>query len=230
MPLSLDSRFCGAVYVVQCRGSIVAGAEAKLLEDFLGQRAREFTRLVLNVSEVVRLDSMGLGLIVRLAGNLRKQGGDLRLAAAPPFVVRLLDTTMLSGVLPVDATEEEAILSLLKQRPAQAAQQKRGPSVLFLDPSPDLCAFVRAVLTQHGFDVKPTCLLHDARIMLKVDKVDYILVGPGGPQQSSAIVMANLKAWSPKAVTLQLEAGFKSYEPEQAASGLLRMFETGSPS
>lgn len=225
MPLSLDSRFCGNVFVVECRGRIVAGEEVRSLEAFLLQRAREFTRLVLNMSQVDRLDSLGIGLLVRFASNLGKNGGGLRLAGAPPFMIKLLDMTMLSTLLPVDPTEDEAIVSLLKHRPASPASQRQGPSVLFVDPSSDLCAFVRAVLTQNGFDVKPTCLLHDAKIMLRVDKVDFVVAGPGTPKLPAESIIASLRSLAPTAKPLQLDAAFPLLDPAEGAKTLLQMFE-----
>ena len=48
MPPSLNSRVCGNVYIIQCKGRIVAGDEAKSLEGALHLGAREFARLVLH--------------------------------------------------------------------------------------------------------------------------------------------------------------------------------------
>ena len=146
MPLSLKSRFCGNVHIMQCWGRIVAGDEVKSLDAALDLASREVPRIVLNVSEVDRLDSIGIGLLVRYATRLRKRGGDIRLAGPQPFIVTLLKLTMLSGILQVHPTEDEAILSFLDRPSDQNAQQKPGPRVLILDQSVDLCAFVKTVL------------------------------------------------------------------------------------
>ncbi len=114
------------------------------------------------------MDSIGLGLLVRYMTKLRKRGGDLRLAAPPPFAVSLLDMTMLSSVIQTHPTEQDAILSFLNKPPEQKAQEKRGPRVLVVDSSADLCAFVRSVLLQHGFDVQSTGLVRDAKILLQM--------------------------------------------------------------
>src|ERR1700733_1754965 len=127
------------------------------------------SRFVGDLSEVSRLDSIAMGLLVRYAERMGKQGGGVRLAAAPAFVVNLLNMTKLSGLLPNYATEEEAIVSFLKQRSAEGAEERRGPRVLVVDDSADLCVFVRTVLARHGFDVKSTCSFRDARILLGVD-------------------------------------------------------------
>jgi hypothetical protein len=65
MALRLESRFCGNVYIIHCAGRIVLGDEVKALEAALDVGAREFLRIVLCVSEAERLDSVGIGLLVR---------------------------------------------------------------------------------------------------------------------------------------------------------------------
>lgn len=226
MLLSLKSRFVGNVYIIRCVGRIVLGDEVKALEAALETGTHEFTRVVLDLSEVNRLDSIAMGLLVRYAERLGKAGGGLRLAAAPPFVVNLLNMTKLSTILPSYATEEEAIVSFLKQRSTGEARERRGPRVILVDESADLCTFVRTVLTQHGYDVKSTCSFRDARILLGVDSVEYILVGPGNPKLSSETVLKTLTGLAPNAKALQLAADFKIRDAREATDALLQMFRT----
>jgi anti-anti-sigma factor len=230
MLLSLSSRFVGNVYVVHCTGRVVLGEEVKALESALDQGAHEFSRFVVNLSELNRLDSIGLGLLVRYAERMEKRGGGVRLAASPPFVETLLSMVKISGLLSNYATEEEAIQSFLKQSPTQEAQARSGPRVLVVDESADLCVFVRTVLLQHGYDVKSTCSFRDAKTLLQVDTVDYILVGPGTPQLSSETVLRSLTALAPNATALQLDVDFKIRDAREATDALLQMFGTDGPS
>ncbi len=224
MPLSLKSRFCGNVHILQCQGRIVAGNEVKSLEAALDMASREVARIILNMSEVDRVDSIGIGLLVRYASRLRKRGGDLRMAAPQPFVVTLLKLTMLSSVLQVYPAEDAAILSFLDRPSDQKAQGKAGPRVPVLDQSADLCAFVKTVLMQHGFDVKSVSYFQDARILLQVDHVDYILVGPDSAQFCYETVLGSLRTIAPKATALQLAADFKSRDALDASETLLHLF------
>jgi anti-anti-sigma factor len=224
MLLSLSSRFVGNVYIIRCVGRVVLGDEVKALEAALEAGAREFSRIVLDLSEVNRLDSIAIGLLVRYAERLGKAGGGLRLAAAPPFVVNILNMTKLSSILPSYATEEEAIVSFLKQGSAGGVKERQGARVIVVDESADLCTFVRTVLTQHGYDVKSTCSFRDAKILLGADSVDYILVGPGNPQLSSETILKTLTSLAPEAKTLQLDADFKIRDAREATEALLQMF------
>lgn len=225
MPLTLTTRFCDNVYVIHCTGRIVLGEEVKTLEAALGQSVRECDQIVLNLGEVTRLDSIGLGLVVRYVTNLRKRGGDLRLAASPAFVIRLLELTMLSEVIQTYATDQEAISSFSNKATTQNNQGCRGPRILVVDSSADLCVFIRSVLSQHGFDVKSTNLVRDAKTLLQVGDIDVILIGPSTPQLSSESVAQSLGAVAPNIKTLQLAADFKSHHAHEAAQILLDMFE-----
>jgi hypothetical protein len=60
--------------------------------------------------------------------------------------------------------------------------------------------------------------------LLKVDEVDYIVVGPGMPQLSSETVVNTLTALAPKATALRLAADFKIRDAREATNALLQMF------
>lgn len=224
MSLVLSSRHLGNVYIIHCKGRIAMGDEVKALDAELRFCTREFARVVLNMAEVSRVDSTGIGLLVRHATNLHKVGGDIRLAEPPDFLLTLIDLANLSRILRVYETEEAAILSFLERQPTQKIE-KHGTRVLFFDQSPDLCAFVRAVLTQHGFDVKWTTNFGDAKILLRVEEVEYILVGPGTPQLSSETALRSLRAAAPRPIGLHLERDFNTHDAHLATEILLALFK-----
>jgi len=222
MSLALESRHCGSVYVVRCAGRLVAGQESALLEEALKRGLREFNGVVLNVTEVNYVDSSGMGLMVRFLWHARTRGGDLRLSGPTPFVTKLLEVTKLSAVLRIYADEESAIVSFLKEgayTPADSANT--GPRVLFLDPSPDTCAFVRALLSRHGYRVLSTGLMGDAKILLNASTVDVIVLGPDSGSLSSSATLDVLQRLAPAAKTVVLEREFKSRAADEAGIALL---------
>ena len=227
MSLVLESRHVGSVYVVRCAGRIVTGQEVALLEEALKRGLREFSRLVLNMGEVNYVDSSGMGLIVRFLWHTRTRGGDLRLAGPTPFVVKLLEITKLSAVFRIYPDEEAAIVSFLKEGvSAPAESTNTGPRVLFLDPTPDTCAFVRALLTRHGYRVLSTGLMGDAKILLTASSVDIIILGPDcGPLASQSTVNI-LQQLAPAARTVVLEKEFKSRAADEAGTALLERIQS----
>jgi anti-anti-sigma factor len=228
MPLQIEERFCGNVFILQCTGHMVLGEELNALESTFDRVVREFQRVVLNVARVTRVDSSGVGLVVRYAANLRKRGGDVRIAAPPAFITEILEITLLNTVIDSYTTEQEALLSFLRLPAPPGQGEYPGHHVLVVDRSPDLGAFVRAVLGRRGYDVRSASLVSDAKVLLLVQPVDYILVGPGTPKMPSAAILGALAELAPKIPALQLTPEFRSLDAHQAAELLLEMFQEGA--
>ena len=191
----------------------------------------ESTRVVMYVGEVTRVDSTGMGLLVRFLSHTRNRGGDLRLAAPPPFLENLLRLTKLATIFRLYASEEEAIVSFLKEPATPASGEiKTGPVVLFVDQSADLCAFVRTMLQRHGYDVVSTCRVHDAKTLLRAAKADYIILGPDSSALPANEVAASLQSLSPSAATLLLQRDFQLGDAEQAGLKLLELMQHGARS
>lgn len=226
MSLSIDARNCGAVYVIRCTGRIVAGEESKVLEAAIGRGLLEFRRFVIDLGGVIRLDSSGIGLLVRYLSHTRSRGGDLRLSTAPPVLADLLRITKLTSVFKVYDSEEEAILSFLKEPNAsENAKPNAGPAVLFVDHSSDLCAFARAFLENHGFAVSSTCRTHDAKLLLLAGRFDYVVLGQESSQGISVPMPDRLKGAAQKSVVVQLPSNFRFDDPERTGAELLRLLE-----
>jgi anti-anti-sigma factor len=223
MSLSIDSRACGKVYVVKCIGRIVAGEESHTLEAAFTRAVQNSNRLVLDVSEVSRVDSSGMGLLVRFLSRIKSNGGDLRLAAPQSFFRTLLQLTKLSSVFKTYDSEEAAIVSFLKE-PAGVTKEAApaGPLVLFVDQSADLCAFVRKVLNGHGYEVVSSCRLRDAKLLLNAADVSYVVLGPNCSHLPSDAVIAELLPFAKGAKLVPLESGFQIDDAEKAATELLQ--------
>jgi anti-sigma B factor antagonist len=230
MSLAVESRYCGSVYVVKCIGRIVSGEESKVLDDALQRGLREFNRIVLTLAEVNRIDSAGMGLLVRFLWHLRNRNGDLRLAEPAPFVVSLLAMTKLSTVFHTYSTEEAAIVSFLQEGVHTTAEsENRGPRVLFLDPTPDTCAFVRAILTRHGYRVMSTGLMGDVKILLSASSVDVIVLGPDcSNAMLTPATLDVLHKLAPSAKTVVLDREFKSRSADEAGMALLERIRDGN--
>ena len=231
MSLSVDARHCGAVYVIRCTGRIVAGEESGVLETAINRGLREFLRFVLQVGDVSRVDSTGIGVLVRFLSHTRNRGGDLRLAASPPFLSKLLQLTRLDRIFRLYDSEDEAIMSFLNEpQAASTGDATTGPMVLFVDQSPDLCAFVRVLLHRHGYQAQSTCRVHDAKTLLTAVKFDYIVLGPDTSHLPSDSVVAALRSLAPTAPIVPLQGDFKHADPERAGLDLLRAIQGAAKS
>ena len=128
MHLRLESAFAGNVHIIRCSGAIVLGEDSGALEAAFKERSLAYTHFVLTLIGVNRLDSIGLGLIVRYMTSVRQRGGDLRIAAPSGFVATLLNKTMLSTVLRVFPTEAEAVASYSRQAVLPSGRVTRRPT------------------------------------------------------------------------------------------------------
>lgn len=88
------------VTALEISGVITMGLECdrlgKEIEDLAAQNE---TRIILDLSGVHRLDSAGLGKIVHCLANLRKKGGDLRVAGAKGMVADAFKITAVNRVM-----------------------------------------------------------------------------------------------------------------------------------
>jgi anti-sigma B factor antagonist len=182
MNLTLQSQCIAGVAVIRCQGRIVVGAEVQLLQAEVEKYRLETKNYVLQLGEVSYVDSGGLGALVRLAGTLRAQRGDVKLCQVSPFVQNVLKATNLLGLFPIYASEKEALTSFISRGGRSAPVDDLVPChtvVLCIDPSSDLLAYVTAVLKCAGFEVKTTRYLADASTLLAAMKPRAIVCGPG---------------------------------------------------
>lgn len=107
MELSVDKR--SHLTVVSVVGS-VDSADSGAFMDFLSELidAGEIC-LVVDLSGMDFISSMGLGVFVRIYTRLREAGGFLRLARPAPLILQLIKVTALDRLLPIYETLEQAL-------------------------------------------------------------------------------------------------------------------------
>ncbi len=106
------TREIGEITIVDMRGRITLGeGNVMLREIMVGLMEKGKKHILLNMTEVVHVDSAGIGELVRSHTSVRKQGGQLKLANVHKKVQDLLQMTMLSKVFDVHQDEPSAIKS-----------------------------------------------------------------------------------------------------------------------
>jgi anti-sigma B factor antagonist len=97
-PLTLDVQRSGDTITVKCHGRITAG-----VTDILSTRVRELIpgskHIVLDLTDVTHMDSMGIGTCVRLYVSAKSAGSSLQLVNLGPRVRQVLGITNLLSVL-----------------------------------------------------------------------------------------------------------------------------------
>ena len=221
MSLQIDRSSYGSISIVRCAGVIAVGDSLGKLEESLRSALNESNRLVLDLKGVDRIDSTGMGLLVRFLSHSRNKAGDLRLCSPSQFVRKLLSATKLDSVFLIHTSDYNAIASFFVRRAPGEERREFAATVLFLDESDDLCAFARSVLGQHGYDVLTTSHVPDAQLLAQAAQPTVILLGRHATEMGSEAVASALRAAAPAAVTVTLPADFGQSYANHGAAALL---------
>ena len=108
-PLTFEIERAGEQAVVRCHGKLVAG-----LNEMLYAKVRplipDTKRIVLDLSGLTHMDSMGLGTVVRLYVSAKSAGCNLELVNFGEKIRKLLSTTHLLSVLAAIGQQGIAII------------------------------------------------------------------------------------------------------------------------
>jgi stage II sporulation protein AA (anti-sigma F factor antagonist) len=222
--LNLQSQFRGDVVVIRCSGRLIASDEARALLLEVEKHTLETKKFVLQLEDVSFLDSGGLGTLVRLVGTLRAARGDLKLCQLSPFLKKVFETTKLTGVFHVYASEKEAIDAFSqRQQDPQASLHPSKPKVLCVESSGDLLAYLSALLKRSGYDVFTTKNLGDATTFVNATKPALVICGPSA--QTNGPLFERFRLSHPNAELLLLPLDFHATEASEAGSNLLNRIQ-----
>ncbi|HUR04823.1 MAG TPA: STAS domain-containing protein [Nonomuraea sp.] len=110
--MNLDSQRLIIGVLITVTGEVDATNAARL-QTYLSRQTRPGEPLLLDLSGLTFMDSMGLHVLIRLNAALREQGGALHLAAVHDAPARLLKITGVGEVLNIHTGVEQAITSML---------------------------------------------------------------------------------------------------------------------
>jgi anti-sigma B factor antagonist len=221
--LSFDTREVGRVTIVRCNGRIVAGGESDSLRAHVTWLLRDRRSIVLHLGEVGFIDSSGLGTIVRSLTSTRQVRGDLKLCSVPENVRKVLDLSHLTKLFDTHESEETAVAAFYRPGVRAETPARTGRSVLCVDASADVLAYLGELLRGLGYDIHTSSRLHDAVILMRVSRFDLVLVGPGmtaspATQQAFQSACASLPR-------IELDSEFSTCDAAEAGAALLEKIE-----
>jgi anti-sigma B factor antagonist len=111
--LQVSIRKSGEVTILDVRGrSTVDSGESQLLGNHLQELvANGVRKLLLNLAELIQVDSSGISVIVETYLSIRRQGGDLRLLCPRGRVLEVFKVLRLLEVIPSFDDEAQAVAS-----------------------------------------------------------------------------------------------------------------------
>jgi anti-sigma B factor antagonist len=111
MALSITNSKKDGVIIIHLSGAILFGEESTSLRIRVKDLLDESRQIVLDLGNVTRIDSSGLGTLVALYVSARKIGGDIKLANLGNHAKEVLQITKLETVFAIFAKTEDAIAS-----------------------------------------------------------------------------------------------------------------------
>ncbi|MGA9811306.1 MAG: STAS domain-containing protein, partial [Terriglobales bacterium] len=106
------TRQVGQVVILDISGRITLGEGNVMLREIVGDlAAKGNTNIVLNLGEVVYVDSSGVGELVKAHTTIRTKGGVLKLTNLNQRVHDLLQMTRLTSVFDIEKDEASALKS-----------------------------------------------------------------------------------------------------------------------
>jgi len=218
--LILKSEAIGKVVVIRCNGRIVTGEEARTLQQEIDRHSPVTKKIVLQMAEVKYVDSGGLGAVVRIAGALRSQHGDLMLCQISPFVHQVLEATGLLRVFHTFASEKEAIDAFQEGGRSHATTLAgQVGRILCVDTSADLLAYVSALLKRSGYEAITSKSVADAKMLITATNPDVLVCGPG--LRANEFAVENLRQSAPRAKFLLLSSDFSTTLASDAGRDLV---------
>ncbi len=109
MSLQLTTEISSDGVVLWCAGRIVVGDGVIALLDQVKALLNDKQRLIIDLSEVDKVDAGGLGILVRLHLWARNTGCDLRFRNPSAHVISTIELVGLQSVLQVCQTRNDAV-------------------------------------------------------------------------------------------------------------------------
>jgi anti-sigma B factor antagonist len=221
VPLSLDHRRVGDVYVVSCAGRIVEGDESLALHKLIDGLLPFGHFIILHVGEVDFVDSSGLGLLVRYAARLRNMHGKLTLCAPSPKMMTLLNVTRLVDVFEIHDAEGAAIAESHTAAASVNGPAFGGPDVLCIATSVDVQAYLRELLGHAGFRVLTAGNLPDAVVLMQARRPPLVVVADGMRRAPATSAGEKFNRLAEAASVIELPPDFHHLDAAGAGAALL---------
>lgn len=212
--LQLQTRRIGKVTIVSCIGRLVAG-DADSLHQLVNQLLPAERHIIVDLTGVHFIDSSGLGMLVRVQAAARSARGDLKLCGAAKEVAHTLAITNLNRLLETHANDADAVTAFYQRGVTIESVPRSGKTLVCVEPSADVLAYVREVLRQAGYDPLTTANVADARILIKAVRPDLVILGPNvGKNESLRHTLRDISV-------LELGSAFSTQDAAEAAQHVL---------
>ena len=123
--ITIGIHYLGTIASLDMRGKFIKGQGGFQLQMLVDKVLQAGTsKILLNLTEVPIIDSMGIGEIVRAFKRVQESGGTLKLVGVTDRVYGALKITQLLDLIESFDTEESAVASFGKEKKGRSKKKK----------------------------------------------------------------------------------------------------------
>jgi anti-sigma B factor antagonist len=123
--ITIGIHYIGTIASLDMRGKFIKGQGGFQLQMLVDKVLQAGTsKILLNLTEVPIIDSMGIGEIVRAFKRVQEAGGTLKLVGVTDRVYGALKITQLLDLIESFDTEESAVASFGKEKKGRSKKKK----------------------------------------------------------------------------------------------------------
>ena len=123
--ITIGIHYLGTIASLDMRGKFIKGQGGFQLQILVDKVLQAGTsKILLNLTEVPIIDSMGIGEIVRAFKRVQEAGGTLKLVGVTDRVYGALKITQLLDLIESFDTEESAVASFGKEKKGRSKKKK----------------------------------------------------------------------------------------------------------
>jgi anti-sigma B factor antagonist len=123
--ITIGIHYAGTIASLDMRGKFIKGQGGFQLQMLVDKVMEAGTsKILLNLTDVPIIDSMGIGEIVRAFKRVQESGGTLKLVGLTDRVYGALRITQLLDLIESFETEEEAVTSFGKEKKTKSRKKK----------------------------------------------------------------------------------------------------------
>ena len=220
MRLTFESHQAGGITVIKCSGRIVEGAESAALQQRVNDVLSESPYIILDLGGVDFIDSSGLGLLVRCVIRTKNVHGILKVCGISPRLSEALKVTKLDTIFEAYSCEAEAIAGFYARSRAEGAAVLEA-SILCVEQSSDVLAYVSALLRQAGYQVVTTANLPDGLTLLTATRPRLVVVGATLRAARETRAAAAFNKLLDSLAVIELPVDFSSHDAGESGRQLL---------
>ena len=177
--------------------------------------------VILHLGAVDFVDSGGVGLLVRYLLRAQRSSGSLSVCAVSPKIDEVLRITKLKAVLPPYETEAAAIAEA--HRPVSTeSSAAETTTVLCVDESSDVLAYVRELLKAAGYLVLTAGNLPDALVLMIAARPPVVVISAELQSAKGTRTAEEFHRLAATHAVVTLPHGFSGHDAGEAADEVLR--------